>query len=247
MSRRLGSGLVDSLKSVGRTFSHHSHATSQPSTPLDPSGVNIMQPSPLSSGLLERRGSAHLSIASTSSSSSIRSRKSPRASTKQAERMPRLSFGGSSKSHRPHRDRAHSDSALEKVPEAPPDEGLYQTKTIQLGVNGHSSPRNSNSFSIRRPSTSRNVEHTSPFTWKHFWSNLIHSQTPHPDAEALDISPAETPMVAPEPKGPRRGEIDCLVYDSVNDLRKMEALSDHRPVYAVFAIGAGPPAADGRH
>ncbi|KAK4702445.1 hypothetical protein P7C70_g3778, partial [Phenoliferia sp. Uapishka_3] len=37
--------------------------------------------------------------------------------------------------------------------------------------------------------------------------------------------------------GPRRGEIMVLAYDAVTDLARMGATSDHRPVFAVVAIG----------
>jgi len=37
--------------------------------------------------------------------------------------------------------------------------------------------------------------------------------------------------------GPEKGEIQCLKYDSVNDLRRMKAFSDHRPVFGVYAVG----------
>lgn len=48
---------------------------------------------------------------------------------------------------------------------------------------------------------------------------------------------------APEPikkryVGPVRGQIQPLLYNSVDDLRRMQATSDHRPVRASFAIGA---------
>ncbi|KAG0142458.1 hypothetical protein CROQUDRAFT_725114 [Cronartium quercuum f. sp. fusiforme G11] len=40
-----------------------------------------------------------------------------------------------------------------------------------------------------------------------------------------------------EEVGPRLGECICLAYFSVNDLRAMEAYSDHRPVVGVFVVG----------
>ena len=44
---------------------------------------------------------------------------------------------------------------------------------------------------------------------------------------------------APTWVGPKRGEVSTLLYTSVNDLRKLGAQSDHRPVVGVFAIGLG--------
>lgn len=41
----------------------------------------------------------------------------------------------------------------------------------------------------------------------------------------------------PERTGPRRGEVQVLQYDAVTDLVRMGAVSDHRPVFAVVAIG----------
>ncbi|GAA5908932.1 uncharacterized protein JCM6883_002557 [Sporobolomyces salmoneus] len=44
--------------------------------------------------------------------------------------------------------------------------------------------------------------------------------------------------------GPRCGEIQVLKYDSVRDLAKMGAVSDHRPVFLSCAIGVGDPKPD---
>lgn len=49
------------------------------------------------------------------------------------------------------------------------------------------------------------------------------------------LEPPAPPLIA----GPRKGEIQVLQYDAVTDLGKMDAVSDHRPVYAVVAIGVG--------
>ncbi|SCV67954.1 BQ2448_75 [Microbotryum intermedium] len=51
----------------------------------------------------------------------------------------------------------------------------------------------------------------------------------------------EAPRPPPPPKivGPRKGQIQVLEYEAVTDLIKMGALSDHRPVYLVAAIGLG--------
>lgn len=45
------------------------------------------------------------------------------------------------------------------------------------------------------------------------------------------------PIVRRKKRGPKPGEIEVLRYDSVNDLAKMGAVSDHRPVFLVAAIG----------
>ena len=52
---------------------------------------------------------------------------------------------------------------------------------------------------------------------------------PHP--------PPPDPLSEPIVKGPRRGEVQCIAYDAVADMRRMQACSDHRPVVAVFALG----------
>ena len=67
-----------------------------------------------------------------------------------------------------------------------------------------------------------------PFTFG--LASNTHS-APQPEAE-----PPQQP-VPPRLIGPRRGEVKCLLYNSVDDLKRMEALSDHRPVCAVFAVG----------
>lgn len=51
---------------------------------------------------------------------------------------------------------------------------------------------------------------------------------------------SDGPNVVVEKVGPRRGEIQVLKYDAVTDLEAMGATSDHRPVFAVVAIGVGP-------
>ncbi|BGP28309.1 hypothetical protein JCM10296v2_000041 [Rhodotorula toruloides] len=48
---------------------------------------------------------------------------------------------------------------------------------------------------------------------------------------------AEVAQKKKELVGPRRGEIEVLEYNSVLDMAKMGATSDHRPVYLVCAIG----------
>lgn len=45
------------------------------------------------------------------------------------------------------------------------------------------------------------------------------------------------PILRRKKRGPRPGEIEVLRYDSVSDLAKMGAVSDHRPVFLVAAIG----------
>ncbi|GAA5828009.1 hypothetical protein JCM11251_005689 [Rhodosporidiobolus azoricus] len=41
--------------------------------------------------------------------------------------------------------------------------------------------------------------------------------------------------------GPREGEVQVMKYDAVRDLKKMGAVSDHLPVFGVFAVGLGKP------
>ncbi|BGP44239.1 hypothetical protein JCM10450v2_000050 [Rhodotorula kratochvilovae] len=51
--------------------------------------------------------------------------------------------------------------------------------------------------------------------------------------------PAQEEVVKREPSGPRRGEVQVLKYDCVRDLARMGAVSDHRPVFLVCALGVG--------
>ncbi|GAA5940405.1 hypothetical protein JCM1841_004306 [Sporobolomyces salmonicolor] len=59
------------------------------------------------------------------------------------------------------------------------------------------------------------------------------------------VRPVQPPVAAPTfrtPKtGPRPGEIEVIKYDSVADLTRMAAVSDHRPVYLVCAVGVHQP------
>lgn len=82
---------------------------------------------------------------------------------------------------------------------------------------------------------------------RHWWNArmLPHIFPFHSEAHVSEDGPSAQPVIpgasndVPEPRvvGPRRGEVQCIYYDSVSDLRRMEACSDHRPVVAVFAIG----------
>ncbi|GAA5907517.1 hypothetical protein JCM5296_004103 [Sporobolomyces johnsonii] len=49
--------------------------------------------------------------------------------------------------------------------------------------------------------------------------------------------PAAAPTLRTPKTGPRPGEIEVIKYDSVADLTRMAAVSDHRPVYLVCAVG----------
>lgn len=64
------------------------------------------------------------------------------------------------------------------------------------------------------------------------------SFSPHP---VVPPPPSPPAVVDAPPKlqrtGPRRGEILVLQYTSVNDLERMGATSDHRPVIAVVEVG----------
>lgn len=51
-------------------------------------------------------------------------------------------------------------------------------------------------------------------------------------SEPLDIA-----VTLPRLVGPERGEVQCLSYQSIHDLVRMQALSDHHPVVATFAVG----------
>lgn len=84
---------------------------------------------------------------------------------------------------------------------------------------------------------------------RHWWNarllpHIFSSHVDEPVEDASDdvqiggLSDQATGLPpAPVVIGPRRGEIQCIYYDSVADLRRMEACSDHRPVVAVFAVG----------
>lgn len=68
------------------------------------------------------------------------------------------------------------------------------------------------------------------------------SHDPEEAVDTRDVNLYEVEPSPPEPPkpvllGPQRGEIQCIDYDSIADLRRMQACSDHRPVVAVFALG----------
>ncbi|BGP21168.1 inositolor phosphatidylinositol phosphatase [Rhodotorula toruloides] len=56
-------------------------------------------------------------------------------------------------------------------------------------------------------------------------------------ADAASGADVEDAHKKKELVGPRPGEIEVLEYDSVLDMAKMRATSDHRPVYLVCAVG----------
>jgi hypothetical protein len=228
MPRRLGSGIVDGLRGLSRTLSHipaaGHHTPSQPSSPIDmirtqSTGHALDEHRKAPSNLI-RRGSAHPSIISDSSSTHThKALRIFRRQEEHTERLPRLSF--SHNQARPHRTRANSEPAIDKVA----DHTLKPTQTIHAGDEPEQK--------------ATKASPAIPFTWRHFWFNLRHPPPAQADLEAPE-SPVLLPLPPLEPKGPRRGEIECLVYDSANDLRRMQALTDHRPLFGVYALGATP-------
>ncbi|PWN29424.1 DNase I-like protein, partial [Jaminaea rosea] len=65
--------------------------------------------------------------------------------------------------------------------------------------------------------------------------------TMQPDAHSVAMSTAAPPLPESELEiiGPRRGEVECLLYKSLDDgeMRALEGRSDHRPVIFVGSIG----------
>ncbi|KAM0793734.1 hypothetical protein ACM66B_001156 [Microbotryomycetes sp. NB124-2] len=68
-----------------------------------------------------------------------------------------------------------------------------------------------------------------------FQSRGVETEAPVLSPNSI-LSPVNT---APLIVGPRKGQVEILKYDAVSDMVKMGAMSDHRPVYAVAAIGIG--------
>lgn len=71
------------------------------------------------------------------------------------------------------------------------------------------------------------------FSFKSWLHNFHHVQEILHEEEVVQVEEEEEV----EEIGPKVGECICLAYFSVNDLRAMEAYSDHRPVVGVFSVG----------
>lgn len=73
------------------------------------------------------------------------------------------------------------------------------------------------------------------------WSQFAGSMD---DLGLMAAASSDSAVPTPEPQiqllGPQPGEIECLVYNTANDLHKMEAVTDHRPLFGVYAVGLAP-------
>lgn len=113
---------------------------------------------------------------------------------------------------------------------------LSLSKTETLSQNSPSRHRAS------RPSSTA-------FSLRHWWNQHLPLWTHiSGSSDSLDLSriPTDSPMATPDAEppvvliGPNPGQIHCLAYDTANDLRRMEAYSDHRPLFGVYAVGLEP-------
>lgn len=99
----------------------------------------------------------------------------------------------------------------------------------------HHLPRQSSSF-FRTSTLTRSATRASgaaPSRFRSFFHFLPFPFLSTPRQVSEDVA-----IAAPVIKtGPRNGEIVVLKYNAVADLARMGAMSDHRPVYAVVAIG----------
>ncbi|KAJ7274558.1 Endonuclease/exonuclease/phosphatase [Mycena haematopus] len=85
----------------------------------------------------------------------------------------------------------------------------------------------SNTAPLPRLGTGLPLRIATPSRWRFFPSFLTHSS-------AQSSSSQETDVVSPRP--PRRGEVVCLNYSTLDDrgMRRLEGRSDHRPVIAAY-------------
>ncbi|KAJ3972713.1 inositol polyphosphate phosphatase [Lentinula raphanica] len=73
---------------------------------------------------------------------------------------------------------------------------------------------------------------STPSKWR-FFPFLYHSSTPTSSSDALS-----TPLAGNGIKPPRKGDVACLSYDTLDDrgMRRLEGRSDHRPVIGTYAV-----------
>lgn len=99
------------------------------------------------------------------------------------------------------------------------------------------------------PSRARSYRPTNmSFSLRHWLNNHLPVWSPFGNStDSLGMSQlSDSPLETPDPEtqillvGPKPGQIQCLAYDTANDLRKMEAYSDHRPLFGVYAVGLKP-------
>lgn len=140
--------------------------------------------------------------------------------------------------------RSNSHTALKPTLTSPPTmEG--QPSTVSNGF-PRSSTRTSLHRSVSGPAPSPSHNSISLHRLKSFFhlpSLPFRSSSDRP----LDEGAADDSSGGPQPSaeappiilGPRKGEIQVINYDAIADLARMGMVSDHRPVYAVVAIGIG--------
>ena len=119
--------------------------------------------------------------------------------------------------------------------EHPQDHGLLEiARTITRGL------RVTHSKTLPRTSAPYadvdEFQHHRGRSWWNFLPSLfVNPSSSQDQADTKALSLVKSPIK--KFVGPQRGEIESLLYTSVDDLRRMQATSDHRPVKAVFALG----------
>jgi hypothetical protein len=154
---------------------------------------------------------------------------------------PKRSFPFSNPFTRSHLNNEHSSGApvaLQNRPDtdnsaSPVKTGIALSQSKTTPVTSETQATERPHLGLRQWWNARLLPHIFPF---HTDTSTIDRSDAIAEADATDLQQAQT---VPEPViiGPRRGEIQCIYYNTISDLRRMEACSDHRPVVAVFAIG----------
>lgn len=154
---------------------------------------------------------------------------------------PKRSFPFSNPFTRSHLNNEHSSGApvaLQNRPDtdnnaSPVKTGIALSQSKTTPVTSEAQATERPHLGLRQWWNARLLPHIFPF---HTDTSTIDRSDAIAEADATDLQQAQT---VPEPViiGPRRGEIQCIYYNTISDLRRMEACSDHYPVVAVFAIG----------
>ena len=135
---------------------------------------------------------------------------------------------------RQHRADGSVDTTVSVTPSYASTRPASHSSTLPIFFRTPTS-RNPSRAPTRAPSNSNSNTRGRFKSFFHFLPLPFLSTAAKPEEEEVVLPPPPEPEMI----GPRLGEIEVLEYNAVVDLAAMGATSDHRPVFAVVAIGIG--------
>ncbi len=127
-----------------------------------------------------------------------------------------------------------------------PQVPVHHTNLISPAMHMHTPPVGETSSTLvspsLTPSSALDLEESAPtppstsapvFRWllPFLYKDIVHQGAPLP-------SPTAAPSPLPLPPLPKRGDVTCLMYDTLDDkgMRRLQGRSDHRPVIGSYAL-----------